>query len=184
MHVPPWLGGLPMFSTLCYLADAPPPSPSPRLNLFRSPRVSMLPLKKCNGQHHTSSLGLTYASRMTLPIKSLVDVPPSMQWVPFSATLPHPSLSRLTKESSNPRVSMLSRKNMLMGNITPYPRARSFLLPDIAQQKARGCVSPHATSVFPWHLSPSLLVSACQRALEQACCLQKKVQWAILCLTP
>ena len=50
----------------------------------------------------------------------------------------------------------------------------SFLLPDIAHQKACGRVSPHVTSVFPGHLSPSLLVSACQRALEQACCLQKK----------
>lgn len=53
--------------------------PPPHLNLFRSPRVSMLPLKKCNGQHRTSSLGLTYASRMMLPIKSLTDVPPPMQ---------------------------------------------------------------------------------------------------------
>ena len=79
MHVAPYLWGLPMFSTLCYLVDAPLPFPPPHLNLFRSPRVSMLPLEKCNGQHRTSSLGLTYASRMTLPIKSLTDVPPPMQ---------------------------------------------------------------------------------------------------------
>lgn len=72
-----------------------------------------------------------------------------------------------------PSCKHVATKNMLMGNITPCPRAHPFLLPDIAHQKACGHVSPYVTSVFPGHLSPSLLVSACQRALEQACCLQK-----------
>lgn len=73
-----------------------------------------------------------------------------------------------------PSCKHVASKNMLMGNITPCLRAHPFLLPNIAHQKACGRVSPHVTSVFPGHLSPSLLVSACQRALEQACCLQKK----------
>ena len=113
--------------------------------------------KTCQWPTSQLTLGAhTHISRPTLPIKRHTNAPPSPM---------HSALSQLIEEPSNPKASMLPRKNVSMANVMAHPRGSPMLPTRCCPLKGTWMSLPPCNECPSCVLSPIL---ARRQALESS----------------